>query len=120
MMEFTHFACTSEDINNLSHALMLRSGVAAITPFMDEIVSTIADMAKAEAETPMMSRTHGQPASPTTLGKEFANVAYRLARQRAQIAKTPLYGKMAGAVGNYNAHMSAYPDVDWQASRRSS
>ena len=115
VMEFVHFACTSEDINNLSHALMLRSGVAAVTPFMDEIVSTIAGMAKAEAETPMMSRTHGQPASPTTLGKEFANVAYRLARQRAQVAKTPLYGKMAGAVGNYNAHMSAYPDVDWQA-----
>jgi len=114
VMEFVHFACTSEDINNLSHALMLRSGVAAVTPFMDEIVSTIAAMAQAEAETPMMSRTHGQPASPTTLGKEFANVAYRLARQRAQVGKVPLYGKMAGAVGNYNAHMSAYPDVDWQ------
>ena len=80
VMELVHFACTSKDINNLSHALMLRSGVvAAITPFMDEIVSTIAAMAKDEAETPMMSRTHGQPASPTTLGKEFANVAYRLA-----------------------------------------
>jgi len=114
VMEFVHFACTSEDINNLSHALMLRSGVGAITPFMDEIVDTVAAMAKDEAETPMMSRTHGQPASPTTLGKEFANVAYRLARQRAQMDDVKLYGKMAGAVGNYNAHMSAYPDVDWQ------
>ena len=93
---------------------MLRSGVGAITPFMDEIVDTVAAMAKDEAETPMMSRTHGQPASPTTLGKKFANVAYRLARQRAQMDDVKLYGKMAGAVGNYNAHMSAYPDVDWQ------
>jgi adenylosuccinate lyase len=114
VMEFVHFACTSEDINNLSHALMLRSGVRAVTPIMDEIVDTIAQMAKTEAETPMMSRTHGQPASPTTLGKEFANVAYRLARQRAQMSHIPVYGKMAGAVGNYNAHITAYPDVDWQ------
>tara|TARA_B110000977_G_scaffold132451_3_gene168724 strand:- start:16479 stop:18035 length:1557 start_codon:yes stop_codon:yes gene_type:complete len=114
VMEFVHFACTSEDINNLSHALMLKSGVTAVTPFMDEIVDTIAGMAKEEAETPMMSRTHGQPASPTTLGKEFANVAYRLARQRSQMSQVPLYGKMAGAVGCYNAHISAYPDVDWQ------
>ena len=114
IMEFTHFACTSEDINNLSHALMLRSGVQSVAPYMDEIVDAVAALAETEAETPMMSRTHGQPASPTTLGKEMANVAYRLARQRAQMDKVPLYGKMAGAVGNYNAHMSAYPDVDWQ------
>ncbi|EEH52212.1 uncharacterized protein MICPUCDRAFT_53554 [Micromonas pusilla CCMP1545] len=119
--EFVHFACTSEDINNLSHALMLRSGIAATTPLMDDIISKIAEMAETEAATPMMSRTHGQPASPTTLGKEFANVAYRrvlvshrLARQRKQVDAVPLYGKMAGAVGCYNAHMSAYPDVDWQ------
>ena len=98
VMEFVHFACTSEDINNLSHALMLRSGVNAVTPFMDEIIDVLTGMATAEAETPMMSRTHGQPASPTTLGKEFANVAYRLARQRAQMDTVPLYGKMAGAV----------------------
>jgi len=77
-------------------------------------VNVIAEMAKTEASTPMMSRTHGQPASPTTLGKEFANVAYRLARQRQQMSKVPFYGKMAGAVGNYNAHITAYPDVDWQ------
>ena len=114
IMEFTHFACTSEDINNLSHALMLRSGKDAMIPFMDEVIDVIVGKATEEAETPMMSRTHGQPASPTTLGKEFANVAYRLARQRAQLKQVPLYGKMAGAVGNYNAHMSAYPDVDWQ------
>ena len=113
-LEYFHFACTSEDINNLSHALMLRSGVDVVLPFMDEIIDVIVGKATEEAETPMMSRTHGQPASPTTLGKEFANVAYRLARQRAQMATVPLYGKMAGAVGNYNAHMSAYPDVDWQ------
>jgi adenylosuccinate lyase len=112
--EFVHFACTSEDINNLSHALMLRSGKDAMVPFMDEVIDVIVGKATEEAETPMMSRTHGQPASPTTLGKEFANVAYRLARQRAQLKQVPLYGKMAGAVGNYNAHMSAYPDVDWQ------
>ena len=114
ILEFTHFACTSEDINNLSHALMLRSGKDAMVPFMDEVIDVIVGKATEEAETPMMSRTHGQPASPTTLGKEFANVAYRLARQRAQLKQVPLYGKMAGAVGNYNAHMSAYPDVDWQ------
>ena len=93
---------------------MLRSGVAAVTPAMGEVVDAIAGIATTEAATPMMSRTHGQPASPTTLGKEFANVAYRLARQRSQMAKIPLYGKMAGAVGNYNAHLACYPDVDWQ------
>ena len=114
-LEFVHFACTSEDINNLSHAIMLRDGVEVLLPEMDKIVDTLSTMAVENADVPMMSRTHGQPASPTTLGKELANVAYRLARQRAQIPKVPLYGKMAGAVGNYNAHMSAYPNVDWQA-----
>jgi adenylosuccinate lyase len=114
-LEFVHFACTSEDINNLSHAIMLRDGVEVLLPEMDKIVDNLSTMAVENADVPMMSRTHGQPASPTTLGKELANVAYRLARQRAQIPKVPLYGKMAGAVGNYNAHMSAYPNVDWQA-----
>ena len=115
IMEFTHFACTSEDINNLSHALMLRDGVATLKPEMEKMVDAIAAMGVEHAATPMMSRTHGQPASPTTLGKEMANVAYRLARQVKQLDSIPLYGKMAGAVGNYNAHMSAYPNVDWQA-----
>jgi adenylosuccinate lyase len=113
-IEFVHFACTSEDINNLSHAIMLRDGVDVLMPEMDKIIKTLSEMAIVNADVPMMSRTHGQPASPTTLGKELANVAYRLARQREQIPKVPLYGKMAGAVGNYNAHMSAYPNVDWQ------
>ena len=113
-LEFVHFACTSEDINNLSHALMLREGIDVLLPEMDKIIETLSEMAIENADVPMMSRTHGQPASPTTLGKEFANVAYRLARQRAQIPKVPLYGKMAGAVGNYNAHLAAYPNVDWQ------
>ncbi len=115
IMEFTHFACTSEDINNLSHALMLRDGVATLKPEMEKMVDAIAAMGVEHAATPMMSRTHGQPASPTTLGKEMANVAYRLARQVKQLDSIPLYGKMAGAVGNYNAHMSAYPNVDWQS-----
>lgn len=115
IMEFTHFACTSEDINNLSHAIMLRDGVATLKPEMTKMVDAIATMGTEHASVPMMSRTHGQPASPTTLGKELANVAYRLARQVKQLDSIPLYGKMAGAVGNYNAHMSAYPNVDWQA-----
>ena len=115
IMEFTHFARTSEDINNLSHALMLRDGVATLKPEMTKMIDAIAAMGVDYAATPMMSRTHGQPASPTTLGKEMANVAYRLARQVKQLDSIPLYGKMAGAVGNYNAHMSAYPNVNWQA-----
>lgn len=114
IMEFTHFACTSEDINNLSHAIMLRDGVATLKPEMMKMVDAIATMGMEHAAVPMMSRTHGQPASPTTLGKEMANVAYRMARQVKQLDSIPLYGKMAGAVGNYNAHMSAYPNVDWQ------
>ena len=113
--EFIHFACTSEDINNLSHALMLREGRGqVILPQMDEIIDSITQLAHEHAEQPMLSRTHGQPASPTTLGKEMANVVYRLKRQRDQIAAVPLLGKINGAVGNYNAHLSAYPEHDWQ------
>jgi adenylosuccinate lyase len=112
--EFIHFACTSEDINNLSHALMLKAArEQVLLPRVSEILELITTLAHDEAGTPMMSRTHGQPASPTTLGKEFANVAYRLQRQQKQIESIELMGKMNGAVGNYNAHISAYPDCDW-------
>lgn len=114
--EFFHFACTSEDINNLSYALMLKEArEQAILPEIDEIIAAIAALAEEHAAQPMLSRTHGQTASPTTLGKEMANVAYRLQRQRAQIAAVPLLGKINGAVGNYNAHLSAYPEHDWPA-----
>eukprot|EP00892_Ulva_mutabilis_P003880 jgi/Ulvmu1/1864/UM012_0020.1 len=116
VLEFTHFACTSEDINNLSHALMLKKALeAVILPSMDEVIEAVTSMAEKYAEVPMLSRTHGQPASPTTMGKELAVFAYRLARQRRQVAAVPFLGKIAGAVGNYNAHLSAYPDVDWPA-----
>ncbi len=112
--EFIHFACTSEDINNLSHALMLREGRSqVILPQIDDIISTIKRLAHEHADKPMLSRTHGQPASPTTLGKEMANVIFRLQRQREQIASVVILGKINGAVGNYNAHLSAYPEVDW-------
>ena len=112
--EFIHFACTSEDINNLSHALMLAAGRDdVLLPQADKIIEAIRALAHAHADKPMLSRTHGQPASPTTLGKEMANVVHRLLRQREQIAKVELLGKINGAVGNYNAHLSAYPDVDW-------
>ncbi len=114
--EFIHFACTSEDINNLSHALMLREGRSKVLlPLMDDIINAIKQLAHNHAEQPMLSRTHGQPASPTTLGKEMANVVYRLQRQRDQIAAVPMLGKFNGAVGNYNAHLSAYPEYDWQS-----
>jgi len=114
--EFIHFACTSEDINNLSYALMLREGRNQILlPQMDELIDTFTRLAHELAEQPMLSRTHGQPASPTTVGKEMANVAHRLKRQRSQIADISLLGKINGAVGNYNAHLSAYPEIDWQA-----
>jgi adenylosuccinate lyase len=117
--EFIHFACTSEDINNLSHALMLKAArEQVLLPRVSEILELITTLAHDEADTPMMSRTHGQPASPTTLGKEFANVAYRLQRQQKQIESVELMGKMNGAVGNYNAHISAYPDCDWPAIAR--
>ena len=113
--EFIHFACTSEDINNLSHALMLQQGrEQQLLPEMDQLIEAIRKLAHAHAEIPMLSRTHGQPASPTTLGKEMANVVYRLQRQRDQVTKVPLLGKINGAVGNYNAHISAYPDIDWE------
>jgi adenylosuccinate lyase len=112
--EFIHFACTSEDINNLSHALMLREArTGVILPALDEIIAAMRGKAHEYAEQPMLSRTHGQPASPTTVGKEFANVTYRLMRQREQLIKVPLLGKVNGAVGNYNAHLSAYPEIDW-------
>jgi adenylosuccinate lyase len=112
--EFIHFACTSEDINNLSYALMLREARSqALLPQMDEVVGAIKKLAKDNANQPMLSRTHGQPASPTTLGKEMANVAARLERQHAQLSAVPMLGKINGAVGNYNAHLSAYPELDW-------
>lgn len=113
-LEFIHFACTSEDINNLSYALMLKDSRAELTRTMQRLIDDIAQLAKTHATQPMLSRTHGQTASPTTLGKEMANVAYRLARQLKQFRAVELLGKANGAVGNYNAHLSAYPDVDWQ------
>ena len=112
--EFVHFACTSEDINNLSHALMLREGRdAVLLPQVDAVINAIRSLAHKYADHPMLSRTHGQPASPTTLGKELANVVARLLRQREQIVAVTLMGKINGAVGNYNAHLSAYPEIDW-------
>jgi len=112
--EFLHFACTSEDINNLSHALML--GAArndVLLPMMDDVIKAITALAHDNAAQPMLCRTHGQPASPSTLGKEMANVVARLHRQRNLLAGVELLGKVNGAVGNYNAHLSAYPDLDW-------
>jgi len=114
--EFVHFACTSEDINNLSHALMLKEGRdQVLLPEVREVARQISSLAHQFADVPMLSRTHGQTASPTTVGKEMANVAYRLNRQIEQIAGIELLGKINGAVGNYNAHLSAYPDIDWAA-----
>jgi len=112
---FIHFACTSEDINNLAHALMLQAARAnTLLPMVDRVVARLRELAHDLADLPMMSRTHGQPATPTTLGKEMANFAYRLARARAAIAGVRLRGKINGAVGNYNAHLAAYPDYDWE------
>ena len=112
--EFIHFACTSEDINNLSYALMLREArTQALLPKMDEMIDAVSRLAHTYAAVPMLSRTHGQPASPTTLGKEMANVAFRLKRQREQLAMVTILGKINGAVGNYNAHLVTYPEVDW-------
>jgi adenylosuccinate lyase len=117
--EFIHFACTSEDINNLAYALMLREARnQSLLPLMDDLIKAIVDMAHRHAGVPMLSRTHGQTASPTTVGKEMANVAARLMRQREQFAALPVLGKMNGAVGNYNAHLIAYPEVDWPALSR--
>jgi adenylosuccinate lyase len=114
--EFVHFACTSEDINNLAYALMLREARnQSLLPLLDDVIRAIVGLAHQYAEQPMLSRTHGQTASPTTVGKEMANVAARLQRQREQFAGVHLLGKMNGAVGNYNAHLVAYPDVDWPA-----
>ncbi len=114
--EFVHFACTSEDINNLSHALMLRDGVNGVmVPVMEQIVESLAALAVETAAVPMLSRTHGQTASPTTMGKELANVVARLRRQLTHMERIEYLGKINGAVGNYNAHLAAYPQVDWQA-----
>ena len=113
--EFIHFACTSEDINNLSHALMCQGArEQAMLPALDKIIERLRELAHAYADIPMMSRTHGQPATPSTMGKEMANVAYRLQRARARIAQVELLGKINGAVGNYNAHLAAYPGYDWE------
>jgi len=113
--EFIHFACTSEDINNLSYGLMLTEARAVVSQWMTQVIQAIRDMAHEYAELPMLSRTHGQPASPTTLGKEMANVVARLRRQLSQFEAVEILGKINGAVGNYNAHLSAYADVDWAA-----
>ncbi|MDQ5947255.1 MAG: adenylosuccinate lyase [Pseudomonadota bacterium] len=113
--EFIHFACTSEDINNLSHALMLKAArEEVLLPTIDKLLARLRELAHTLADVPMMSRTHGQPATPSTMGKEMANVAYRLDRARARIAAVGLLGKINGAVGNYNAHLSAYPGYDWE------
>ncbi len=115
-IEFVHFACTSEDINNLSHALMLKQGRdQVLLPAMQALTTAIAELAEQYAAVPMLSRTHGQSASPTTVGKEFANVVHRLQRQTTQLSASPILGKINGAVGNYNAHVSSYPDIDWPA-----
>lgn len=112
--EFVHFACTSEDINNLAYSLMLARMRDLTLPIVEGIRNTLAHNAEQWAAHPMLSRTHGQSASPTTVGKEFANIAHRLDRARAHFAQVQLLGKLNGAVGNYNAHLSAYPDVDWE------
>ena len=118
-LEFIHFACTSEDINNLSYALMLKDSREIVVEKLQAVTDSIVALAKEHATQPMLSRTHGHTASPTTLGKEMANVAYRLARQIKQINQVELLGKINGAVGNYNAHLSAYPEVDWTAHAQS-
>ncbi len=114
-LEFIHFACTSEDINNLSYALMLADARASVLlPSLDRVIAALRRLAHQHAQLPMLSRTHGQAASPTTLGKELANFVHRLRRARDRIASVPLPGKMNGAVGNYNAHVAASPEVDWE------
>ena len=114
--EFIHFACTSEDINNNSHGLMLKTArEEVILPYCEKLVAEVKRLAHEYRDMPLLSRTHGQPASPTTMGKEMANVAYRLERQVKQIKAVEILGKINGAVGNYNAHISAYPEVDWHA-----
>ena len=114
--EFIHFACTSEDINNLSHALMLKTArETVLLPALDKVIARLTELAHALAEQAMLARTHGQPASPTTLGKELANVVHRLRHARDRIAGVAILGKLNGAVGNYNAHLSAYPNIDWES-----
>ncbi|PKO51079.1 MAG: adenylosuccinate lyase, partial [Betaproteobacteria bacterium HGW-Betaproteobacteria-2] len=117
--EFIHFACTSEDINNLSHGLMLKQGRDKVMlPMLDQLIARLTELTKELADLPMLSHTHGQPASPTTLGKELANVVYRLRRQREQLVSVEILGKINGAVGNFNAHLSAYPEFDWESFAR--
>ncbi len=113
--EFIHFACTSEDINNLSHALMLKDGLAVLLPQQQQIIAVIGDLAREFKAVPMLARTHGQTASPTTIGKELAVFAQRLQKQSQKVETIELLGKLNGAVGHFNAHLSAYPDVDWIA-----
>lgn len=115
LSEFLHFACTSEDINNLSHALMLKDGLAALTPLQNEIIDFLKKLADQYKAVPMLARTHGQTASPTTIGKELAVFAARLQKQSRNLAQVEILGKLNGAVGNFNAHLSAYPQVDWPA-----
>lgn len=118
--EFIHFACTSEDINNLSHGLMLKSARDAVMlPFLANLISRLTDLSHELAAQPMLSRTHGQTASPTTMGKELANVVYRLQRQQKQLEANEILGKINGAVGNFNAHLSAYPNFDWESFAKS-
>jgi adenylosuccinate lyase len=114
--EFIHFACTSEDINNLSHALMLKTARnTVVLPALDEVIHKLQQLAHELADLPMMCRTHGQPATPSTMGKELANTVYRLKRQREQLVSQEILGKINGAVGNYNAHLVAYPQIDWES-----
>jgi len=114
--EFIHFACTSEDINNLSHGLMLKTARDSVMlPFLNTLIARLTELAEQLANQPMLSRTHGQTASPTTMGKELANVVYRLQRQQKQLVNNEILGKINGAVGNFNAHLSAYPDFDWES-----
>ena len=119
IMEFVHFACTSEDINNLSYALMLKESMeTVVAPMQEEIIAAIRAKAHEYADVPLLSRTHGQTATPSTMGKEFANTVARLERQLTQIRQAVFLGKINGAVGNYNAHLAAYPDVDWEENAR--
>ncbi|WP_415423667.1 adenylosuccinate lyase [Serratia marcescens] len=118
--EFIHFACTSEDINNLSHALMLQSARQdVVLPYWRKIIDALKGLAQEYRDIPLLSRTHGQPATPSTVGKEFANVAYRMKRQYRQLERVEIMGKINGAVGDYNAHIVAYPEVDWHQFKRS-
>ena len=115
VLEFIHFACTSEDINNLSHALMLKGARDAVMlPALKVLIGRLRNLAHQHADLPMLCRTHGQTATPSTLGKEMANVVYRLQRAEQRLAATEMLGKINGAVGNYNAHLAAYPEVDWE------